>query len=111
MDPIGLEDSIVDENGVKVDGLKGEKVSQKDKLVRTSFQETEVVQEEEFKLIDGDVTVETVDGISLINLLERVYKHTEKYMTRIIKLMGRRIAFSTLLEKFKISGNQTNQYN
>ncbi|PPD85386.1 hypothetical protein GOBAR_DD17679 [Gossypium barbadense] len=67
-----LEDSIVDENEVKVDDLK-----------------------------DGDVKVETVDGIPSITFLKRVHKHIEKHMTRtmIIKLMGRRIAFSTLLGK------------
>ncbi|MBA0668766.1 hypothetical protein Goklo_001651, partial [Gossypium klotzschianum] len=67
-----LEDSIVDESEVKVDDLK-----------------------------DGDVKVETVDGIPSITFLKRVHKHIEKRMTRtmIIKLMGRRIAFSTLLGK------------
>ncbi|MBA0752466.1 hypothetical protein Gogos_001299, partial [Gossypium gossypioides] len=91
-----LEDSVVDENEVKVDDLKGKKICWKEKLVRTGSQETGVVREEKFKLIDGDVKVETVDGIPSITFLKRVHKHIEKRMTRtmIIKLMGRRIAFN-----------------
>ncbi|MBA0733942.1 hypothetical protein Gogos_017903, partial [Gossypium gossypioides] len=62
-----LENPIVDKNGVKVDGLKG------------------AVQEEEFKLIDGDVMVEIVDGILLFTFLERVHKHIEKRMASLWK--------------------------
>lgn len=38
-DPPGLEDPTVDENGMKVDGLKDEKRSWKDKLVGIGSQE------------------------------------------------------------------------
>ncbi|KAA3484331.1 hypothetical protein EPI10_006420 [Gossypium australe] len=75
-----LEDPIVDENRGLVLGDRS-------------------TQQEEFKLINGDVTVETMDGIPSINLSERVHKHMAR--TMIIKLMGRRIAFSTLLGKFQ----------
>ncbi|PPS00751.1 hypothetical protein GOBAR_AA19925 [Gossypium barbadense] len=45
-------------------------------------EETGAVQEEEFKLIDVDVMVETVDGVLLITFSERVHKHIEKRMAR-----------------------------
>ncbi|MFQ6621647.1 hypothetical protein Gotur_002532 [Gossypium turneri] len=60
-------------------------MSWKDKLVWIGSQETGAVLEEEFKLIDGDVMVEIVDGILLITFLERVHKHIEKRMASLWK--------------------------
>ncbi|MBA0763426.1 hypothetical protein Gotri_012869 [Gossypium trilobum] len=59
--------------------------------------------EEDFKLQDEDVIMETVNGIPSITFSDHVHKFIEKKMALsiVIKLLGRKIAFNTLLNKEK----------
>lgn len=57
--------------------------------------------EEEFDLHDGDVVTELVEGISSITFFDHVHQFIERKMARtiIVKLLGRKIGFNTLLNK------------
>lgn len=101
MDPLDLDDPIVDKNGMQVDNSKEREMSWKDKLLGTASHGKGQTQKEEFRLLEEDAKVETIDGLPSITLLERVHKHIEMAKTVIIKLMGRRIAFRTLLGKIQ----------
>ncbi|KAG8486196.1 hypothetical protein CXB51_019495 [Gossypium anomalum] len=62
-----------------------------------------VCMEEDFKLHDEDVMTKTVNGIPSITFSDHVHKFIEKKMALsiVIKLLGRKIAFNTLLNKEK----------
>ncbi|MFQ6650061.1 hypothetical protein Gotur_022538 [Gossypium turneri] len=101
-DPSDLDDLIVDENGMQVDNSKEQKMSWKDKLLGNASHGKSQIREE-FRLLEGDAKVKTVDRIPSLTFSKRVHKHIERDMakTMIIKLMGRRIAFHTLLGKIQ----------
>lgn len=53
-------------------------------------------------LIEGDVTTKTINGIPSIKFSDRVLFLMEKIMfqTIILKLLGRKIGYNTLLNQF-----------
>ncbi|MBA0632193.1 hypothetical protein Godav_000987, partial [Gossypium davidsonii] len=77
---------------MQVDNSKEQKMSWKDKLVGNASHGKSQIREE-FRLLEGDAKVKTVDRIPSLTFSKRVHKHIERDMakTMIIKLMGRRI--------------------
>ncbi|MBA0682904.1 hypothetical protein Goari_024590, partial [Gossypium aridum] len=60
-----------------------------------------MVEEEDINLLNRDVLTEVVDGLPLIQFLEKVQALIHKSMdkTIVIKLLGRQIGFNVLLNK------------
>ncbi|MBA0856246.1 hypothetical protein Goshw_025338 [Gossypium schwendimanii] len=60
-----------------------------------------MVEEEDINLLNRDVLTEVVDGLPLIQFLEKVQALIHKSIdkTIVIKLLGRQIGFNVLLNK------------
>ncbi|KAK5833164.1 hypothetical protein PVK06_016978 [Gossypium arboreum] len=98
------DDTIVDENGQKIEDVGVDKMSYKSMLMGTSLDVSSQEKMEEFVLYDGDVVTKLVEGISLITFFDRVHKFIESKMARaiIVQLLGKRIGFNALVNKMTI---------
>ncbi|KAK9028213.1 hypothetical protein V6N11_068023 [Hibiscus sabdariffa] len=78
--------------------------SYRDKLTGTSrmpAEEEEILDEDDFEILEGDVKRSVVDGIINIDFSTRVQDLAVKSLDRtiVVKLLGRRIGFNTLRGK------------
>lgn len=100
--PPDTDDPTVDVNGQKVEDVGVKKILYKSMLMGTPpiFPSPNRM-EEEFDLQDGDVVRELVEGISSITFFNRAHQLIEGKMARtiIVKLLGKKIGFNTLLNK------------
>ncbi|PPD69900.1 hypothetical protein GOBAR_DD33218 [Gossypium barbadense] len=54
--------------------------------------------EEDLELLEGDITMTTINGVPAINFFERIQKILVRVMatTMVVKLLGRNLAYSIL---------------
>lgn len=95
---------MVDSNGQKVI-LKAAMPSYKSTLLgESSEKKNDNFGEEEFVLLDDDAAVEMIEGVPSITFSDRVKEYIKRRMARtvIVKLLGGKICFNTLLNKISL---------
>ncbi|MBA0742076.1 hypothetical protein Gogos_015176, partial [Gossypium gossypioides] len=81
------DDSTVDRNEQKAQSPDVSKASYKLTLLGASLEkEQNVIMEEDFALIEGDVLTEIVEGVPSITFLDRVQEYIERRMDKTIIL-------------------------
>ncbi|KAK5784821.1 hypothetical protein PVK06_039359 [Gossypium arboreum] len=69
---LDLDDLVVNEKGISVDGVGTQRVSWKEKLMGSAPVGANVQQEEDFKLEDGDAKAVIMDGVPSITFFDRI---------------------------------------
>ncbi|KAK5802615.1 hypothetical protein PVK06_030222 [Gossypium arboreum] len=102
-EPLDLDNPIVDEQGRSVPTGENLTASWKDKLLGSFVNKGSSHDEEDFKLNDGDVSKEMIDGVPSITFSERVHNFITQRLARtvIVKLLGRKISYHAMSNKLQ----------
>lgn len=110
--PPEADDPTVDRNGQKLmsdnakPSYKSTLIGESSGIHQTDFRE------EDFSLLEGDAVTERIVGVPYITFSDLVQNYIQRRMSRvvIVKLLGGRIGFNTLLNKILQIWNPTGKF-